>query len=1120
MSSAQTAFDAETQSLSGPHAIEASAGTGKTFSITVLWLRLLVEQNLTIDQILVTTFTNAATAELQERLLAALRRALAAARGEQGPTASAEAAVVARALATRTPAELTQRLQSALSNFDLAPIYTIHGFCQSLIRRHAIELACDPALELRADAGEIVDEVVVDQLMRGAADGLVAPADAAEIAACLAREMSVQDTRLAGPAVVADASDAALALARDELQRHLPDLHATLAALKLGNSLATSVAKIRSLADGTLPAPLPTTVRGKLDKVPGLLAAVDRLEACLEARRDATTNAVAAAVRSEFPKRKILADIRTFDDILLTIHDALKLQGGHGPLARAVQARFQAAIVDECQDSDGVQIGIFRALFGNSQAFLVIGDPKQSIYRFRGADLASYQALTARATRAPEMTRNFRSDGALVEAVNQLYAKHRAFRGAQPDTPIGYVTVDAVAPDTRIVDRRLDQPVSLLWSPELDRGLAKHAIAGQIANEFQRILREDVQIIDRETRAPRPLVAADLAVLAANHADLSLVRQALQSRGIACQQSGKGLGSVWQSAEALDVQAWLEALATLETHNDVLKKVLTFAATPLLAYTATELDALRQNPPAQAQLIKALQGALDGMRFQGPLPSLQECWANVQQIERSLGAQDGERRLTNWRHLGTLIQAQWARGMRQASELAAFVVRRRAEAKADGEADLMKLETDLPAVQLMTIHSAKGLEFPVVACPFLWHVKSLAYRKQTPVALVRAAEGTLIDFGSAEFAQRLDQALQQEDDEQQRLLYVALTRARHRLYVGLAPVTGKNANAATESELVALLGLRDVDPSAWPERSPIKPLELKPVTGDRQGPQAEAPARLREPTPAFARNWQLPLTRCASYSSLTRDDNGDPHDHDPDEAAGRRLPGLLAALGPGGNRLGDKVHNVLEDVIGNGTRLELAVGKLAPAWLATMQAVLDAPLTLGDAQLNLGKLGGRAIAEMHFLLPVSKLAPKDLSRALLADPTISGDPDRRAWAEGVALWPFKDLQGFLQGYIDLIFAHDGKWYVVDYKTNSLTGYGQPELEAAMLEHNYLLQARLYAVALHRHLRATLADYQPERHLGGCGYLFLRGFANQGVWFEQPNCEALAALDQIFAKGTA
>jgi exodeoxyribonuclease V beta subunit len=159
------------------------------------------------------------------------------------------------------------------------------------------------------------------------------------------------------------------------------------------------------------------------------------------------------------------------------------------------------------------------------------------------------------------------------------------------------------------------------------------------------------------------------------------------------------------------------------------------------------------------------------------------------------------------------------------------------------------------------------------------------------------------------------------------------------------------------------------------------------------------------------------------------------------------------------------------------------------------------------------------MAEVHVMLPVGAISPSNLAKALLSDPSITGDPERRTWAEELAHWSFGTLTGYFQGYIDLIFEHDGHFYIVDYKTNSLPGYDQTSLDSAMLHHHYLLQARLYTVALHRHLKASMTDYDPAVHLGGCAYLFVRGFPQHGVWYEPASWVAIAALDQLFAQAT-
>jgi ATP-dependent exoDNAse (exonuclease V) beta subunit len=263
-----------------------------------------------------------------------------------------------------------------------------------------------------------------------------------------------------------------------------------------------------------------------------------------------------------------------------------------------------------------------------------------------------------------------------------------------------------------------------------------------------------------------------------------------------------------------------------------------------------------------------------------------------------------------------------------------------------------------------------------------------------------------------------------------------------------------------------------------------------------------------------------PLTRSSSYSALVRSEDDAPKDYDPDDPNVRtKEPGLLAGLNLTGNRLGQRVHRLLEEVIGNGRDVDVATEHLSPEWKSALGTILQTPIALGTDVTTLEEIRPRAIAEMHVLLPVNSITPVSLSRALLCDPLIAHDQGRRAWAQEIAAWTFGSLAGYFQGYIDLIFEHHGKFYVADYKTNTLPNYGRPALERAMLEHHYLLQARLYTFALHRHLGATLDGYDPATHIGGCLYLFVRGFPKRGVWFERTNVGSLNALDKLFAEAS-
>jgi len=1068
-------FDPICQPLRGLHSIEASAGTGKTYSITLLWLRLIVEEGLEVEQILVSTFTRAATAELQERLLASLRNAVGAAgarlRNQPAPDGP-EAEIVARRLARpeETPAKLAERLSRALSSFDLAPISTIHSFCQTLTSRHALELGCDPLLALEEDPSELVEQIVSDTVL--------AHADGA-----------------------------------------LP-----------------KIANLRGIAKELVARPY-----GRVEVDP-----------------EGVIRDLVLKIREELPRRKVLAGVRTFDDILVTVRAALDAQGPEGPLACAVRRRLQAAIIDECQDSDTLQISVFQALFDHASitSFIVIGDPKQSIYRFRGADLASYKDLAGLAQAAPQMTVNHRSDSPLIDALNFLFGEKHVF----PDdlggsTPAGegpkagrhetfYIPVSAQHLGARINDPALEAALVLHKSPASERAAAERDLASWVALECRRLLRSGVTLVDRHTKEMRPIQPGDIAVICARSLELRRVRRKLLAEGIPCQISGKGLGSVYASAEALDVLVWLQLHAALGGAGDILNKLSALLASPLGGETADALLRLRDNPLELSRLCELHRKVSSALERSGPLPALLQHLSTGEVMSRNLTHFDGERRVTNWRHLAGLLQTRFARGLRTAASLAEWLLAKiAAPRKGSGdegeESDMMKLETDDSAVQFLTIHAAKGLEFPVVFCPYLWHVGSVGSAiSNTKVAVVRDEKGWVLDARGADPAGNKARGIEQQRKEEHRKLYVALTRPRHRLYVGLADIEAGGSthqNGSEDSPLMQLQSLKGGTarysgegalalPAGIVFLECVKPKAPEASAMEASGGLPEAPRlgplppRLRLETPFFG---------IRSYSSLAKT-SGEEASHAPDhDADSQKLPALmgqgasgkdlLSALGPGGSQLGERLHRALEEYLGNVREMPDVVSAFEKPleWERTLQVLVTSRLPLGNAMLTLDAVRGRCITEMQFRMPTRGVSAATLSAALLADPLIQSEPERKGWATDVADWSFGDFHGFLQGFIDLIFEHEGRWYVADYKSNTLPGYGSASLEKAMREQHYLLQCRLYCLALHRHLQHHLPGYDPAQHFGGVAYVFVRAFPDAGVWFERPEEAALEALSGIF-----
>ena len=1149
-------FDPLVQELSGATSIEASAGTGKTFSITLLWLRLLIERGLRVDQILVSTFTQAATAELRERLLASLRRALSAAQAiSEGREIGnhPEASIISQWLTSHPGQQtlLTDRLTQSLSAFDLAPIQTLHGFCQSLISRHSIELACDPDLKLQENCDQILEQITGDFLME------VSDKQAPDVSALrrVARTMQSRPAAVVrGVALNEDQLREAKAAATARIAQEAP---VAIASLKNSRSRSSVQSRVDELVERGIWEKLSDSQIQNLppsfSKLWSEYRQFDLSEKQLPASR------LTERIQAELPQRKALAGIRTFDDILLTVRNALSTQGPNGTMARAVRSRLKAAILDECQDSDTLQIEVFQSLFAHAdtESFLIIGDPKQSIYRFRGADLASYRTLAQSVHSAPRMTVNHRSDPSLVAAINHLYGSGFRFPDSLVgDAPIEYVTVTASAQNDRIWDPAHRNAVVLQWSPESDRKRAPARLAALTAQEIARLLRDPVLIADRHTRQPRRLVPGDIGVLASNHRELRQVRQALHAVGIPCQSSGKGLGSVFDSDEALDVLAWLELLAALHHHGELLGRLSAFLLSPLGAESAARVLEIQNQLTQQAELFQKFLQAQQELSRVGPLPPLLRWMAQTEVSVRNLGCADGERHITNWRQVAGLLQMQFDRGHRSVESLAAWLGRQIADAPeslgdAAGESTLMRLETDASAVQLNTIHGAKGLEYPVVFCPFLARVQTRRQVAASTVAVARMGESWVVDVGSDDFAVTQQAAESQEAEEENRRLYVALTRARHRLYLGVAPIAGSakgpSNNTAADSPLAQLPGLAAASMDAWPDLwSALAPhgiqfleeADLESVTADDQslskppaeGFQVEDPASAvclsRPPT---APTYPFAGFGIRSFTSLSRSDvdqDLSAADRDlaslaeattgPSEPTG--AADVLATLGAAGSLLGDRLHRALEDYLGNGRSLELAVAgyEQPEQWQQALQVILNTEIGLASGiSFRLEELRGHCITEMQFHLPVSSLSPSALSQVLVEDPGILRIPGGTDWAASLAGWSFTEFTGFLQGFIDLIFELDGRWYVADYKSNRLHRYGPAALDRVMLDAHYWLQARLYVLALHRHLRSNLPDYHPERHLGGVAYLFVRGFPGQGVWLDTPTPQALDRFDALF-----
>lgn len=1207
-------LDPITLPLAGSRLVEASAGTGKTWTIAALVVRLVLGHGAprpyTPAEILVMTFTRAATRELSDRIRGRLVQAAAVFRGEAAPPAG-DGFLPALLAAYADPADAAERrraaarLAAAAEAMDEAAVHTIDAWCQRMLREHAFDSGSDFELELLADESALFETAVQDwwreavyplddadaaallalwpgvealardlrPLMDGALDG--AP-PASTLAAALAADRAALAALKAGWAERADellawfeavwADKTHPAAKGVPAARYVRDWLATLRAWALDPAterLDIGKTAPEALSHTGLAARL--AAKGCAAEPPPACAAFEDLWQALEARRQnagaALRRHAAHAVRERLAAAKARAARLGFADLQRRLADALD-EARHGERARALRARIlerhPVALVDEFQDTSPVQLAILDRLYRIADddprhALLLIGDPKQAIYAFRGADIHSYlHARTATAGRHHWLGTNHRSTPELVAAVNALFerAERRpggafGFGGAAEGgggggggdgSPLPFHPVTARGRAERLVAGGTPLPALQIVADagESTKEDARQRAAERAAEQLVGWLNDPGCGFEQPGRPFARLRPSDCALLVRSGREAEALRRALARRGVASVYLSDR-DSVFDSPEAADLLRWLQALAM---PRDA-RRVRAALATALAGRSVAELVALADDDAAFERECERFVALHALWREQGVLATLRRLLHAWQLPARWLapGAPEGERRLTNVLHLAELLQAAAAQadGEHALVRWLAAQVSGTEEAEGAGDADerVLRLESDADLVTVVTIHKSKGLEYPLVMLPFAAIAREPGRGASRPLRLpTGAGEGGeptwCFEPGPAE----RERAAAEDAREELRLLYVALTRARHTVWLGLAGVAG--ASAWPQGALGALLSgpgaaadSRLADAQAWVDavQAAGGTATLQVQAGD--APLPVTPLAPREPPPPlaeppryaarFERDWGL-----ASYTALLRGAapaadalpaarplRGD----EPVAEAEGASPAAARDAGPGaapawhrfprGAVPGQFLHELLEALAAEGfppldpgtpAAAELRRRCERSAWRAQTDEVLDwlarvttTPLPPFGAPLS---ALGAAVPEMEFWLPADDLDTAALDALC-----------RRHWLPGrerPALAP-RRLRGLLMGFADLVVEQGGRYWVLDHKSNALgdgdAAYTPAAMQAALLEHRYDLQAAIYLLALHRLLAARLGDgYRPAEQLGGAVFLFLRGIA--------------------------
>lgn len=1159
--------------LIGERLIEASAGTGKTFTIAALYLRLLLglggeaayPRAISVEELLVVTFTEAATEELRGRIRSNIHELrIACLRGESdNPLYSALLAEIA------DKDDAVKTLLLAERQMDEAAVFTIHGFCQRMLSLNAFESgmlfeqqliedesrlryqACADfwrrhCYPLTRDIAAVIHDVwkgprdllkSLDRWLQGEAPQLKSPPAPNETLAerhqqiiaridSLKQQWREQVGEIEG--VLENSGLDRRKFNRGNQGKWMEKVNAWAQEETLSYQLPDALEKF---AQSFL---LERTKAGGEPPVHPLFSAVESLLASSLTLTDLVLARAMVEIRDAVAREKRRRGELGFDDMLSRLDEALRGDSGE-TLASAIRQRFPVAMIDEFQDTDPQQYRIFRRIWRRQPetALLLIGDPKQAIYAFRGADIFTYMKARGDVAAHYTLDTNWRSSPGMVGSVNRLFSLS--------DNPfmfheIPFLPVKAAAKNKglRFTVDAADVPAMNVWLMPGDtvgsgdyQTFMAQLCATQIRDWLSAGQRGRALLWRGETS--RPVQASDITVLVRNRLDAAQVREALQTLGIPSVYLSNR-DSVFETLEAQELLWLLQAVLAPEREN-TLRSAL---ATSMFGLTALDIENLNQDEQAWDALVEEFSEYRQIWRQRGVMPMLRALMTARHIAENLLATRGGERRLTDILHISELLQ-EAASQLESEHALVRWLAQHIAEPDSNAASQLMRLESDKHLVQIVTIHKSKGLEYPLVWLPFI-----ARFRKQDQAFYHdRETFAAVLDLGQDEASLELAEAERLAEDL--RLLYVALTRAVWHCSLGVAPLSSrKSGNSdfhlsalgrllqAGEAMDAAGLAARLAD-FCHGDIALQRPGELDLTPW--QAPAATIPRlSARELQRRIADDW-----RVTSYSGLQQHGFSGGQDLLPRldvDAAGVgevvEEPQLTPHQFPRGAAPGTFLHSLFEELdftqpVPEGwmaEKLQLSGfdAQWAPVLTDWLGGVLKTRLPGPDIALN--QLAARdKQVEMAFYLPIAQLLTAERLDALIRqyDPLSADTPPL----------DFRQVRGMLKGFIDLVFRHEGRYYLLDYKSNWLgedrEAYTRPAMEQAMRAHRYDLQYQLYSLALHRYLRHRLADYDYDRHFGGVIYLFLRGMdgqeGGQGIFTTRPVRPLIDGLDQLFAGET-
>lgn len=1174
--------------LTGTTLIEASAGTGKTFTITTLFLRLLIEKEIPLDKILVVTFTIAATEELRIKLRARVVEAIEDLKRNSDSEETDE--VLSALLKHGDRDSLLQLLSDVAARLDELAVYTIDAMCLRVLQDFSFESGLPLRMEFIADDYEIRKQVIEDYWRRviGGNDrfakeelvhsfkspaGLLktlTPVLRAKTALCLPdvnKEMLEKDrsqlTRRFFRIVSTweEVSEEVIKLLRDSNVLHgnkyrVKSVDQIIAALndmvKLEALPSSLTDKFKLVTETYLSGAIK---KGKVKPEHVFFRLCDDFDAELKeyvSRRKAAVLIEARdSIARDLENYKSGHGILHFEDLRDRLDSTL--QGGNGhSLAAKIRQMWPYAMIDEFQDTDPQQNRIFKTIYTSQDngGFFQIGDPKQAIYSFRGADVFTYMAAARRVDHRFTLGTNWRSSSHLVTGVNAVFEHPQ--KPFVFDEDIKFRSVDAAgkvdsSPLTIANQSVVPLQFHMLECDDPDQPIdstdATKSAALNCAYDIAALLLKGKS--GHARIGDKPVRAANIAVLVRTHDERKTIQAALYTAGV--NSVALSTEPVFKSPEALELSLVLKAIAQ-PGKIGVIRRAL---VTEMIGYSAHQLDALNKSENDWDTLFTRFVGYRDTWEARGFMAAAQSMVVEMQVTQNLLGYPDGERRMTNLLQLIELLQFK-SRELPSHDELLLWLDKQ-FESQVYEDEQLLRLESDEDLVQVVTIHKSKGLEYPIVYLPFPWRIGA---NRSDEIALFhdRKTLQAMADFGSSELSISKELEAEEGFAENIRLLYVALTRAKHLCVMcwgnikkaeasALAYLVHQSKNHNEDAPVSNMKGrseseiIEDLQGLAAKVPQSIAVITKPALQCHYQNTAEQEPLCFREFAGSIDRQWKI-----TSYTGLlSGEDNGLP-DHDtvatlPEDEDVEQQASIEESLGdianlPAGARTGEMIHDLFENIeFTSSEYLPEAVSETLKRYGQLGRRGLTQPIDWTQVVVELinnsldttldAESGFRLrdieahdrLNEMEFFFSIKGVNSKAIN-------TVLADSEQyRDTAKGLS---FPALKGLMRGFIDMVARKNGRYYIVDYKSNLLGDqrrfYSRDNMQQAIRSHRYDLQYLIYTVALHRYLKNRMPEYQYERDFGGVFYLFVRGMqvgSKAGVWFDRPPITIVEALDQCF-----